>query len=304
MNIQNLKIFILISRHPVLITCESSSSGASFDSVNTLDEYFHVRVALCFSLVEECPGWVQVVGSVDLFVFILINGLILTDLARVRLGFWSLTKLLLKMLIEIIWNHLLHVEWLLFLLLLFSFINLDWIIQDWLDSEAVHPGDGWFDSLLIFSSYEVTVEWLFHEEPEQRLSKNLLSKFHQLKQGWCFRNSFQYYSDYLGIVLHQRFDTTKREDSVGSENFRSLLASVGSSTIIYSRWLLNWVKSTTHSWSLKERSNLSLQATEAVWKPLDDVAATLWCSFGRICDILLSTDGDESILISKYHLLK
>ena len=94
------------------------------------------------------------------------------------------------MLIEIIWNHLLHVEWFLFLLLLFSFINLDWIIQDWLDSEAVHPGDGWFDSLLIFSSYEVTVEWLFHEEPEQRLSKNLLSKFHQLKQGWCFRNSF------------------------------------------------------------------------------------------------------------------
>ena len=59
----------------------------TFDSVNTLEKYLLVGVALRLSLVEEDPGGVELVGSVDLLVLILVNGLVLTDLAAVGLGF-------------------------------------------------------------------------------------------------------------------------------------------------------------------------------------------------------------------------
>ena len=58
----------------------------TFDSVNTLEKYLLVGVALRLSLVEEDPGGVELVGSVDLLVLILVNGLVLTDLAAVGLG--------------------------------------------------------------------------------------------------------------------------------------------------------------------------------------------------------------------------
>ena len=58
----------------------------TFDSVNTLEKYLLVGVALRLSLVEENPGGVELVGSVDLLVLILVNGLVLTDLAAVGLG--------------------------------------------------------------------------------------------------------------------------------------------------------------------------------------------------------------------------
>ena len=59
----------------------------TFDSVNALEKYLHVGVALCLSLVEEHPGRVELVGSVDLLVLLLVNGLVLTDTAAVGLGF-------------------------------------------------------------------------------------------------------------------------------------------------------------------------------------------------------------------------
>ena len=57
------------------------------DSVNALEKYLHVGVALRLSLVEEHPGRVELVGPVDLLVLLLVNGLVLTDLAAVGLGF-------------------------------------------------------------------------------------------------------------------------------------------------------------------------------------------------------------------------
>ena len=72
----------------------TTESWPTLDSVNTLEKYLHVGVALRLALVEEHPGRVELVGSVDLLVLLLVNGLVLADLAAVGLGFRRLDRTL------------------------------------------------------------------------------------------------------------------------------------------------------------------------------------------------------------------